>query len=144
MRQMWATAAPANQSQEIATSFVAMETLVLIHSEFRWLVLVVLIGATALAFVRYRKKAEWSPAAAGPFAKTMIVYDIQVLLGLILVFANGLPEGRPDHPFIMLAALVVGHIAIAKARKTEGDRGYFVAGRGLAIVLLLTFLAIPW
>jgi len=121
-----------------------METLVLFHDGFRWLVLLALIAATALAFIRHRQEAEWSPDAAGPFAKTMIVYDIQVLVGLILVFANGLPEGRPDHPFIMLAALVVGHIAIGRARKTEGVRGFFVAGRGLAIVLLLTFLAIPW
>lgn len=121
-----------------------METLVQFHSGFRWLVLLALIGGTALAFVRYRQKAEWSPEAAKPFAMTMVLFDIQTLIGLILVFANGLPEGRPDHPFIMFAALVVGHIFIGKARKTEGERGYLVAGRGLALVLLLTFLAIPW
>lgn len=121
-----------------------METLVQFHSGFRWLVLVALIAATVLAFMRYRQKAEWSPEASGPFAVTMVLYDVQVLIGLILLFANGLPDGRPDHPFIMLAALVVGHISIGRARKTEGERGFFVAGRGLAVVLLLTFLAIPW
>lgn len=121
-----------------------METLVQFHSGFRWLVLLALIGGTALAFIRYRQKAEWSSEAAKPFAMTMVLYDIQTLVGLILVFANGLPAGRPDHPFIMFAALVVGHIAIGRARKTEGERGFFVAGRGLALVLLLTFLAIPW
>ena len=121
-----------------------METLVQFHSGFRWLVLLALIGGTALAFIRYRQKADWSPEAAKPFAMTMVLYDIQTLVGLILVFANGLPVGRPDHPFIMFAALVLGHVLIGKARKTEGERGFFLAGRALALVLLLTFLAIPW
>ena len=121
-----------------------METLVLFHSGFRWLVLAALIGGTILALIRHRQRVQWSPEAVKPFAMTMALFDIQVLTGLILVFVNGLPEGRPDHPFIMFVALVIGHISAGKARKIESDRGYFVVGRGLALVLLLTFLAIPW
>ncbi len=119
-----------------------METLETIHSLFRWIVLAVLIAAPALALVRWRQKAEWSSEKAKPFAMAMVVYDIQVLIGIILWIIGGSP--RADHPYIMLVAVVGGHIAIARARKTEGERGYFVVGVGLAITLLLTLAGIPW
>ena len=119
-----------------------METLETIHSLFRWVVLIVLVGAVVMALLRWRQKAEWSPATAKPFAMAMVAYDIQVLIGIILWIVGETP--RADHPYIMLVALVVGHIGIARARKTEGERGYFVAGMALAITLLLTLAGIPW
>ncbi len=119
-----------------------METLETIHSLFRWIVLVVLIAAPVMALLRWRQKAEWSGEKAKPFAMAMVLYDIQVLIGIILWIVGGSP--RADHPYIMLVALVVGHVAIGRARKTEGERGYLIAGAGLAITLLLTLAGIPW
>lgn len=119
-----------------------METLETLHSLLRWLVLVALVAGAGFAILRWRQKAEWTPEKAKTIAMTMIAYDVQVLIGLILWIGGRTP--RADHPYIMLLALAVGHIAIARARKTEGERGYFVAGFGLVLVLVLTLAGIPW
>lgn len=119
-----------------------METLVTLHSLLRWVVLAALVAGAGLALVRWRQKAEWTPDKAKTIAMAMIAYDVQVLVGLILWIGGETP--RADHPYIMLVAVAVGHIAIARARKTEGERGYLVAGLGLVLVLLLTLAGIPW
>lgn len=119
-----------------------METLVTVHSLLRWVVLVVLVAAAAVALLRWRQKAAFSAQQARPFAMAMVFYDIQVLLGLILWIGGETP--RADHPYIMLLALAVGHIGLARARKSEGERAYFTVGLGLTLTLLLTLAGIPW
>ena len=121
-----------------------MDTLVRIHADFRWLVLAALVVAIAMGWYRYRQGAEWTKPGQRLFSVAMIVFDIQVTIGIILLIANGWPD-RFDHPILMLAAVAVGHIGLGRARKAdEAGRSYALASGWMAGALVLVVAAIPW
>lgn len=47
------------------------------------------------------------------------IFDLQVLIGIILVLTVGLTGVPLQHPLLMLAAAVVAHIGVARARQPE-------------------------
>jgi hypothetical protein len=113
----------------------------------RWLVLLLLVGAVALALSRSRA-GRWGAGEDRPFALSAILFDIQVTLGIILFFANrGWTLGSfvgVVHPLVMLLAVVVYHLAIARARKQASTASYRTLALGAAVSLILVLAAIPW
>jgi hypothetical protein len=122
-----------------------MDTLITIHSWVRWLVLVALIGAVAIGWVRYRSSAAWD---ANPYRIAVMVVDVQVLLGILIwLFDSGWNDTfffKVIHPVFMLVALGVAHTALIMGRKRADARAHLVVGGGLLASLVLIVLAIPW
>lgn len=84
---------------------------------------------------------------ATPFSLTMVAVDLQVTLGIILyVVGEGWDFGAPlayIHPGVMLLALVVGHIGVARARRERMvDAAHRMAGRALLFTAVLVAIGI--
>jgi len=122
-----------------------METLITIHSWVRWLVLIAVVGAVAIGWVRYRGDAAWD---ANPYRIAVMVVDVQVLLGILIwLFDSGWNDTvffKVIHPVFMLAALAIAHLALVMANKRADVRAHLIAGGGMLASLVLIVIAIPW
>jgi heme A synthase len=115
------------------------DTLQIIHSNLGYLVFLVVLVATFLAFR--------TPQGAAPVSRlsslTMVLLDIHVTVGIIL-YVVGEWYGASflvavAHPVLALAALAAGHVGIGRARRESNPR---LAGTGMAAALVLVTAAI--
>ena len=126
-----------------------MDTLVSAHSILRWIVLLAGVASLAVAL------ASWFGSATDRTARqALLAYaislDVQVLLG-ILIWALGnywqspIRQFRFEHPIMMLLALIVAHVAAARARRAQAPLSA-AKGRalGTGISLLVVLAGIPW
>jgi hypothetical protein len=110
-----------------------------IHGEIRWLV--ALVGA--FAAVRYAyglaRRAEYKGLDRALMAAFTGLLDLNLLLGLVLLFGlGGLPGFRLEHAMTMLLAVVAAH-ASAAWRKSDDALKKF---RNNLIVVLIAILLI--
>jgi hypothetical protein len=123
------------------------DTLVTIHSIWRWLVLVGLVVALVYGFSRPAGTAPLDKSAAQPFTFALVMLDIQVLIGLLVWIAAGgweLDVFRAwIHPAGMLVALGVGHAVVGRAKKSRGTSAYRTAAFGILATLVIVAGTIP-
>lgn len=135
-------------------------TLVIIHSLVRWLILLFGIWAVIRALMGVSGKSAYgaSDAKAGLFF--MIFLDIQMLLGIILLFISpyvnfsdmgttmktpGLRFFTVEHTLMAVIAIALVHIGRSKIKKLTDDAKKHRTALiffGLALVLILAL--IPW
>ncbi|MEW5828066.1 MAG: hypothetical protein AB1846_04180 [Chloroflexota bacterium] len=103
-----------------------MDILLMVHSILRWLI--VLAGLLALVkfLVGWAQKSAYGKMERGLSAGFSGLMDLQVLLGVIYLFATGFGgEGFPAHHLIhaaiMLLAAAAAHVP-AMFRKREADQ----------------------
>lgn len=123
-----------------------MDILLSIHSILRWVVLAVLLGVGAYALLR---APTGEPFGDRPFAVSAVLFDVQVLIGIVLYLSGDAWEENAFiamvHPGVMIATLALVHIAIAGARRQDTpQRAYRRVGAAFLFALLLVALAIPW
>jgi hypothetical protein len=119
------------------------------HSIFRWLVLLLAVGALALAVMSAAGSRPWDGLSDRLSLGFTVAMDIQLLIGLALWVA----EQRWSigdtfltwlHPLLMIAAVGLAHVGRARADRAEGDKA-----RGMAAAmffgasLLVVLAAIP-
>ncbi len=115
------------------------DTLALIHSNLGYLVFLVVLVATLLAFRSGSPEAPVSRLTS----LTMVLLDVHVTVGIVLYVvgqwwgANLLLSVA--HPVLALAALAAGHIGIGRARRERNPR---LAAVGMAAALVLVTAAI--
>ena len=141
-----------------------METIILIHSALRWVLLGVAIYAIVRAFKGMTTSSYYTVAddKAGLFLT--IVCDIQLLLGLVLYFmgdkAFKMIQGNDmgfvmknafarffavEHILMMIIAIVIIHVGRARTKKGISDQSKHKAAFWFFLVGLLLILAsIPW
>jgi hypothetical protein len=115
------------------------DTLQLIHSNLGYLVFLVVLVATFLAFR--------TPQGAAPVSRlsslTMVLLDIHVSVGIVFYVVGGWWSAAllksVAHPVLAIAALAIGHIGLGRARRENSPRQ---AAVGLAGALVLVTLAI--
>jgi hypothetical protein len=136
-------------------------TVLLIHSWFRWLALVAVVGAV-LATVRNQVSGP-APVADRWSMIAIMALDIQMLLGLILYLALSpftaqamqnfsaamanppLRYWAVEHLSLMFGAVILAHVGRALARKATtpvSKRTRLLVCFGLAAILM--FLGTPW
>lgn len=141
-----------------------LETLLFVHSLFRWAVLVVTLTVGARCVLGWLGKRRWTAADAAWGRAWVGAIDLQVSLGLLLYFMASplVAVARQDftrawaddvlrffgivHPLLMLSAAAIAHAAWIWTRRTgkgPGER-FQRLGLGLLGTLLLITLAIPW
>lgn len=134
-------------------------TLVIIHSLVRWLILLFGIWAVIRAFIGVSGKSAYgaSDAKAGLFF--MIFLDIQMLLGILLLFVSpyvsfdmgttmktpGLRFFTVEHTIMAIIAIALVHIGRGKIKKLTDDAKKHRTALiffGLALIVILAL--IPW
>lgn len=116
-----------------------METLLTIHRWYGYVLFLLVLLVAAMAFNRGRNAQEFS---ATPFSVTMVLIDIQVLLGAVYYVAQQAWEAGPMvayvHPALMVAALGVGHAGLGRARREQMVQdAHRKVGRAMVLVVLL-------
>jgi len=115
------------------------DVLQLIHTNAGYLVYVVLLVATLLAF----RTVEGAPPVSRLSSVTMVLLDIHVTLGIVLYLTGGWYGAGPliavAHPVLAIAALGAGHVGLGRARRESDPRQ---AAKGLAAALVLVTAAI--
>jgi len=115
------------------------DTLVFIHRNLGYVVFLVVLVATFLAFRNGTSEAPVSRLTS----LTMVLLDIHVSVGIVL-YVVGQWWGANlligvVHPVLALAALAAGHIGLGRARRESNPRH---AAVGLATALVLVTAAI--
>jgi heme A synthase len=115
------------------------DVLQLIHTNAGYLVFVILLVATFLAF----RTADGAPPVSRLTSLTMVLLDIHVTIGIIL-YVVGEWYGASflvavAHPVLAVAALAAGHVGIGRARRESNPR---LAATGMAAALVLVTAAI--
>lgn len=115
------------------------DTLSLIHTNLGYVVFLVVLIATFLAFRTGSSDAPVSRTTS----LSMVLLDIHVSVGIVL-YVVGQWWGADlllsvVHPVLALAALAVGHIGLGRARRESNPRH---AAMGMAAALVLVTAAI--
>lgn len=126
------------------------------HSGLRWVVLILLLAAIAIAFSKWRSRDEYAASDNRIYVFGMVSTHIQFLIGLILFFLSpkvdfGMMSDKiyrfytAEHTVGMLIAIALITIGRSKSRKAanavDKHRNVFVFyGLGLLVILL----SIPW
>lgn len=141
-----------------------MYSLVLmLHSWVRWLVLLAAVAVVLRAATGLRARKLWGSADDRGMLLLTIVFDIEVLLGLVLyvglspvisvAFQNvgaAMRNGAVrfflvEHIFGMLIAVALAHVGRVKVRKAvEAHDKHRLALTFVLISLIVLALSIPW
>jgi hypothetical protein len=137
-----------------------MPAILILHSYWRWVVLVVAAVTIVKALIGWFGRQPWARLDDQLGMFFTIAIDIQVLIGLILYII----ERRwtmPDpffayiHPLVMIIALILAHIGRSRVRKLGANTGnsasleidvarHRTSAIFYAISFLLIVAAIPW
>ncbi|HLY70602.1 MAG TPA: hypothetical protein VKR53_12795 [Puia sp.] len=139
-------------------------TMLIIHSILRWLLLVLLISSIIRSYSGWQSKKAFTTSDRKLFLYTLITTHINFLVGLYLLFfgtfgiiSGGLPAGVElmkskffrffwvEHPVGMLIAIVLITVGNAMAKKNVGDAIKFKKAFWFFFIALIVILAtIPW
>jgi hypothetical protein len=134
---------------------------IVLHSLVRWGVLFFGVWAVVNAISGVTKKRAFSKTDKLSGLFFMIFCDIQLLIGIILLFTNGWidkikagmgplmkdPSNRffvIEHGLIMILAWVLVHIGYSKTKKAAEENKHKIMLRFFGIALFLILISIPW
>jgi hypothetical protein len=137
--------------------------LIIAHSWLRWIVLVAGLLTLVRAWSGRSSGRAWGPGDNSAGRWYTILFDIQVLIGLLLyVWASpitmaarqnmGAAMGNSatrfwlvEHPFGMIVALALAHVGRARVRRAMTDRERFgKATLFYGLSILIALLSTPW
>ena len=115
-----------------------MDTILTIHGLIRWLVAIVGLIAMVKFAYGWLSKADYIPLDKRIMSTYTISLDINVLLGLILLFglSGGFTMNRVEHATTMILAAIVAHLS-AIWRKSDSSTVKF---RNNLIVVVVSLL----
>lgn len=125
-----------------------------LHNLIRWAV--VLLGVIAIVVALGGKR--WTPQQNSLGRWFSIVFDVQVLLGIILIFLSPIARSAfsdfgaamrdstlrffaLEHPLLMVIAAVLVHVGVSRGRKTDSPR---TAAVFYILAAAVVAYAIPW
>lgn len=118
------------------------------HSGWRYIVILVIVLALVKLLIGMVGNGRWGKIDQALGAATPIVFDIQLLGGLVLWVVqqrwNGvLPLASWEHPVTMILAIVAAHVAWSRTKKSTEDATKFrTAFMGFLIAGLLMGLGV--
>lgn len=133
-----------------------------LHSIVRWVVLVLGIVALSQVVGGWMRGRTWAKIDRQLGLFFTISIDIQLLLGIVLMFTSplmqaafnnmgavsGSPEMRffvMEHVPLMILAFLAAHVTSVLVRRAEVDsQRYRRAAIGYGLVLLAILVAMPW
>lgn len=136
--------------------------LLITHNIVRWLVILAALYVLARAFLGWVGKRTWGKADDQAGLIFSIVFDVQVLVGLIIAIlspnvrvalanlgnAMQVPELRLivlEHIPFMIVAVAIIHFVRARVDKVDSAVAkHRLAAIGYTLAMALTVFAIPW
>ncbi len=117
-----------------------MDYLLTIHGLVRWLVALVALVAIIRSVMGLVQKQAYTSRDRSLISVYTIVMDINLLLGLILLFGlgGGFPMARIEHATTMFIAIVIAH-STAAWRKSDDSAKKF-RNNLIAVVASLLFI----
>ncbi|HYO48824.1 MAG TPA: hypothetical protein VEW94_03140 [Chloroflexia bacterium] len=126
-----------------------MDWLIEVHSVFRWVVLLVAVGAIILAVLSALGRREWDGISDRTAFFFTLAMDLQLLIGLVLWLVESRWSSSDTaltwlHPLAMIAAVGLAHVGRVRSDKAtaSADRGR-QAAIFFAASLLVVIIAIP-
>jgi len=129
-----------------------MGFILMLHSIIRWVIVFVGLLALVKFLVGWARKSEFSKMDRGLSAGFSGLMDLQVTLGFVYFFWNGLatevgfPMFRIEHMITMLIAAVIGHApSFMKKAENKFAVGFFaIIGAMILVVIGVYFLPGGW
>ncbi|UCC50173.1 MAG: hypothetical protein JSV68_13775 [Anaerolineaceae bacterium] len=121
-----------------------MDLILTLHGLLRWLVAIAGIIAIIKFAIGWLTKAEYQPIDKRIMSLFTISLDINLLLGLILLFGlgGGFPPNRLEHATTMILAVIVAHLS-AIWRKSPNSAVKFRNNLIVVVIaLLLVFMGV--
>jgi hypothetical protein len=121
-----------------------MDIILTIHGLIRWLVAIVGLIAIVKFAYGWLSKADYTPLDKRIMSIFNASLDINVLLGLILLFGlgGGFPMNRVEHATTMILAAIVAHLS-AIWRKSDSSTVKFRNNLIVVVIaLLLVFVGV--
>lgn len=137
-------------------------TVLVLHSIFRWLVLLALSYAIVIAYRGYTSKSSFSSWDNHIRHWTATIAHIQLVFGILVYIKSPIVQSFFStfstsfsdwnltffgllHPILMLTAIVVITVGSAKAKRKETDsEKYQTMLIWFVLALIFIFIAIPW
>lgn len=120
-----------------------MQTLMTIHGEIRWLVAILAVVIIIKFLIGWLGKRSYKPLDRTLLTAYTIMLDINVLLGLILLFFGGGFNGpRLEHATTMLLAVVAAHMTAIWRRSDDSAKKYRNQLLLVALSLLLVLFGV--
>jgi hypothetical protein len=121
-----------------------MEVIVTLHSIWRWVVLLVGLGAIALAVMAATGARPWDGVSDRLSFFFTLALDIQLLIGIVVWVGQQRWDGTDSflsfiHPLLMVVAVALAHVGRRRSDGAEGPRN---KGRLAAMFFILSFLVI--
>jgi heme A synthase len=122
-----------------------------IRNIHEWLGYAVFVLVIVVAVLAWRDARRGSALEAGRASGTMILLDVHVTVGIVLYVLLRTWEQSANplvaylHPLLAIAALGVGHAALARARRASNGREAnrtIARGFGLAVVLITAAIGV--
>ncbi|MEI6666981.1 MAG: hypothetical protein WCP29_02410 [Acidobacteriota bacterium] len=133
-----------------------------VHSVVRWLVLGLGVGASVRAWIGRTTARPWTEADTRIGRMFAACLDLQIGIGAVLygVFSPVVAAGMSnlavatnsrayrfwllEHPLSMIAAAVLAHVGLSRARRTNSPASHRYAAMYFTMALLILLAAIPW
>ena len=121
-----------------------MNTLLTLHGEVRWLVAILAVVIIIKFAAGWLGRRNYTALDRGLITAYTIVLDINVLLGLVLLFFNGggFTGPRLEHATTMLLAVIAGHMTAMWRRSTDSPTKYRNQLLLVALSLVLVFFGV--
>jgi len=120
-----------------------MGTLMTIHGEIRWLVALAAIVVIVKFLIGWLGKRPYAPIDRTLLMVYTILIDINVLLGLILLFFGGGFSGpRLEHATTMILAAIAAHMTAIWRRTEDSSVKYRNQFLMVLLSLALVFLGV--
>lgn len=102
-----------------------MGTLITIHGEFRWLVVLAAVVVIIKFLIGWLGKREYASLDRTLLLVYTILLDINVLMGLIILFFGGGFNGpRLEHATTMILAALAAHMTAVWRKTTNSTLNY--------------------
>lgn len=137
-------------------------TLLLLHSYWRWIVLVVAVGAIMISYAGWMRDLPAKPWAKLSRLSFIIVLDLQFLLGLLLYLSSPLVREAwknfgaamkdadlrfysVEHTLCMIVGLALAHIGSARCKRMAFSKAaHLKLAIWYSVSLIVIVIGTPW
>ena len=120
-----------------------MSMLMRVHGDIRWLVAIVAAAVVIKFLIGWLGKKQYAPLDKTLLLVYTILMDINVLLGLILLFfAGGFSGTRLEHATTMVLAAIAAHMTAVWRKSTDPPTKYRNQLLMVALSLLLVVMGV--
>ncbi|MBP9502525.1 MAG: hypothetical protein KBF17_10230 [Candidatus Promineofilum sp.] len=120
-----------------------MSMLMRVHGDIRWLVAIVAAAVVIKFLIGWLGKKQYAPLDKTLLLVYTILMDINVLLGLILLFfAGGFSGTRLEHATTMVLAAIAAHMTAVWRKSTDSPTKYRNQLLMVALSLLLVVMGV--